>query len=532
MRKPDILFPTLIAAALLAAGCIQDTDDSPSAAFGLDNGSPTGSYIVVLKPGVDAPGLARAHGMSPTHVYSHVLNGFSVTIPPQAVEGLSRNPNVDYIAPDLEVQACGQTVPTGVQRMGVTANPTADIDGVDERVNVNVAVLDTGIDLDHADLNVVGGINCNARSRTYDDENGHGTHVAGTIGALDNGIGVVGVAPGANLYAVRVLDRRGSGYTSDIVCGIDWVAQNVGTIKIASMSLGGTGSDDGNCGNSNNDPEHQAICRATALGVTFIVAAGNEADDSARHTPAAYDEVITVSALSDFNGLPGGGAAPTCRTDEDDTLANFSNFGPDVDIMAPGVCIYSTTMGGTYGTMSGTSMATPHVSGAAALILAADPSMSAEWLRTALLSTYGDTEPCASFGGRCADDPDGVQEPFCLMGALAEPVCGDGTCSGGETCGTCAEDCGACPFCGDSVCNGTETCGTCETDCGVCPAPGGMCDACTTGPECTSGLCLSSGGVQYCTQSCNIKKNNCPTGSTCIRIGGSTVCEATDGCPL
>jgi subtilisin len=554
MRKSIHSIITMLAAILLLGGCAEEKKEFEQAAFELQSVDALGKYIVVLKPGADARGLAVASGVTPSHVFSRVLNGFAVELPAPAVEALSKNPNVEYIAVDREVQAYDQTVPTGVQRMGVLANEIAAIDGIDERVNVNVAVLDTGIDLDHEDLNVVGGVNCNAKSRTYDDEYGHGTHVAGTIGALDNGIGAVGVAPGANLYAVRVLDRKGSGYASDIICGIEWVAERADTIKIANMSLGGPGADDGNCGYTNKDPEHQAICNAVSAGVTFIVAAGNESDDAANHTPAAFDEVITVSALADFNGLPGGGAAPTCRTDEDDSLANFSNFGPDVDIMAPGVCIYSTHLRGGYETMSGTSMATPHVAGAAALILAENPSLSAAQLRHELL-TRTDPAPCASSDGVCVDDPDSVQEPFSLMGALVEAVCGDGLCFGDEDCLTCDADCGACPYCGDGDCNGTEdcsscetdcglcpscgdgacngdeTCETCEDDCGVCPAVGGMCSPCSTGAECESGLCLL-GSQSYCTVSCNVKKNNCPDGSTCKRITGVQVCVADDGCPL
>jgi subtilisin family serine protease len=278
-----------------------------------------------------------------------------------------------------------QELPTGIDRADAELSSLAAIDGIDSRVDVDVAVIDTGVDLDHPDLNVntAGARNC-ATGRSADDGNGHGTHVAGTIGALDNATGVVGVAPGARIWPVRVLNNNGSGSYSAIICGIDYVTANADTIEVANMSLGGSGSDDGNCGNSNNDAMHRAVCASVAAGVTYVVAAGNEASDSAGSVPAAYDEVITVSALADFDGAAGGGAAPTCRSDVDDTFANFSNYGADVDLIAPGVCITSTWKGGGYDTISGTSMASPHVAGGAALIKASNAGASPAQVKSTL----------------------------------------------------------------------------------------------------------------------------------------------------
>jgi subtilisin len=188
---------------------------------------------------------------------------------------------------------------------------------------------------------------------------------------------VSGVAPGAPLYSVRVLNNAGSGSWSSVICGIDWVTSNAASrgIKVANMSLGGAGADDGNCGNSNNDALHKAICGSVAKGITYVVAAGNDATDFGSSVPAAYNEVLTVTAMADFNGQPTGGAGPTCRSDVDDTAADFSNFttsgSPDEThaIAAPGVCILSTWKGGGYNTISGTSMAAPHVAGTAALCI-------------------------------------------------------------------------------------------------------------------------------------------------------------------
>jgi subtilisin len=267
-------------------------------------------------------------------------------------------------------------------------------------VNVDVAVLDTGIDLAHPDLVVAGGRNC-ASGKSYADGNGHGTHVAGTIGAKDDANGVVGVAPGARLWAVRVLNNNGSGSWSSIICGVDWVTANAGTIEVANMSLGGTGTDTG----CNDGGMHRAICNSVARGVTYAVAAGNESDDARNHVPAAYDEVITVSALADFNGKPGGGAAPTCRADQDDTFAAFSNFGADVDMIAPGVCILSTWRNGGYSTISGTSMATPHVAGAAGLYKSTHAGASPAQVKAAL-------QAAGNSGWSSADDRDALKEPL------------------------------------------------------------------------------------------------------------------------
>jgi subtilisin family serine protease len=334
----------------------------------------TTGYIVVLNKSVDSPAAAAAEiaqrvGGRVGYIYTHALKGFSITVPPQAVAALEKNPNVQYVSTDDRRYAFAQTIPTGIQRIFADTNSVIDIDNTDDkRVDVDVAVIDTGVDFEHPDLNVVGGINCSEgnpfRARCKDggdDDHYHGTHVAGTIGAIDNGVGVVGVAPGARLWAVKVLNSNGSGYSSWIIAGIDWVAQNADTIEVANMSLGGYGY---------NQAEYDAIQGAVDAGVAFAVSAGNENDDASNYSPAAFDNVLTVSALADFDGAPGFLGSFTCREDQDDTLADFSNWGSAVDIAAPGVCIYSTfpIEQGTYGTISGTSMASPHVAGALALL--------------------------------------------------------------------------------------------------------------------------------------------------------------------
>ncbi|WP_106398298.1 S8 family serine peptidase [Actinocorallia populi] len=367
-------------------------------------------YIVVLKKGADAVSIAQEHsGKHSTkllHTYNHALHGYAASMTAAAARQISDDPRVMFVQTDQRVRLEAQVVSTGIARVGTPASPTADLDSVDERVDVDVAVVDTGIQADHPDLNVhaPGAKNC-AGGVGAADGNGHGTHVAGTIGALDNRQGVVGVAPGVRLWSVRVLDDSGNGSFSSIICGVDHVTANADEIEVANLSLGATGTDDGDCGNTNRDALHQAVCASVAAGVTYAVAAGNSSVDSAKRVPAAYDEVITVSALADFDGEPGGKAASTCVADDDDTLANFSNHGRDVDLIAPGLCIRSTWIKGGYQVSSGTSMAAPHVAGAAALYKAAHPSATPSAVRNALI-TAGGTD------WNAGDDPDGVKEPL------------------------------------------------------------------------------------------------------------------------
>lgn len=341
--------------------------------------SGNGRYIVVLKDSADDPRRianehARAFNAGVSHVYRHALKGYAAVIPNDRVAALRRDSSVDFISEDRPVRALAQSLPTGINR--IEADKSSQLSGNGSgSTSVRVAVIDSGSG-PHSDLNVVGGKNCSTGSR-HKDGNGHGTHVAGTIGARDNADGVVGVAPGTPIYSVRVLNNSGSGSWSTVICGVDWVSNTSlhPPIPVANMSLGGSGSDDGNCGNTNNDALHRAICRSVDLGTTYVVAAGNQGANLAGHVPASYDEVLTATAMADFNGRPGGGAAATCRTDVDETPADFSNYaaagGPDEShtIAAPGVCIRSTWYGGGYNTLSGTSMASPHVAGTIALCL-------------------------------------------------------------------------------------------------------------------------------------------------------------------
>lgn len=400
-------------------------------------------YIVVFHDTADVhsavPAVAKAHQLQVGYVYQHVLKGMSVIVPPGRLNALQNDPRVAYVAVDNLVTIDAQTVPTGIERIFADTNANLDIDGSDDyRVDVDVAVIDTGVDFEHPDLNVAGGVDCTLTSgggppwaRTYycsstegtggDDDHYHGTHVAGTIAALDNGIGVVGVAPGARIWAVKVLDSTGSGYESGIVAGIDWVAAH-GGIEVANMSLGGSGF---------SQAEYDAIQGAVEAGVAFAVAAGNSDDDASNYSPAGFDNVLTVSALADFDGQPGGLGSPTCRTDQDDTLADFSNWGSAVEIAAPGVCILSTfpIEQGEYGTISGTSMASPHAAGALALLASANNPNSAN----DVFNLYDQVINAGNFNWT-DDSGDGIQEPLLDVSnsTLFNPVLVPGGGSGGD----------------------------------------------------------------------------------------------------
>jgi subtilisin family serine protease len=278
-------------------------------------------------------------------------------VSPGQARRLADDPRVVAVVPDEIITAdeglAAQKVPTGIRRVNATGSAAAHINGLDERVDADVAIYDTGIDPTHTDLNVAGGYNCTTTNRSnWKDEEGHGTHVAGTVGALDNGAGVVGVAPGVRLWAVRILDAKGEGRLSWWICGLDWIAAQKDPadpsrplIEAVNMSVTRWGRDDNNCGYTNSDVFHQAICRVVARGITVVAAAANDSAPAAKRTPAAYNEVITVSALADSDGRRGALGGSLCWSwgtyDKDDTFANFSNYGTDVDLIAPGKCIWS-----------------------------------------------------------------------------------------------------------------------------------------------------------------------------------------------
>jgi subtilisin len=396
----------------------------PTSRGGLD---PRGRFIVVLADGADVMAVANRHsrgrGVGVEHQFTRAIRGYSARLTAAQKRAIEADPDVAAVVPDEIVTVAAQHVPMGVRRVNANRSPVAAINGVDVRVDADVAIVDTGIDGKHPDLNVVGGVNCSTSDRSlWRDVQGHGTHVAGTVAALDNDFGVVGVAPGARLWAVKILNDEGFGYLSWYVCGLDWIGAQRDPLdasrplfEAVNMSVAKWGADDGTCGVASRDILHAAICRLVGSGVTVVAAAGNDGASASKRVPAAYDEVITVSALADTDGKPGGLGGSLCYSwgtyDKDDTFADFSNYGADVDLIAPGKCIWSTKPGNRYGYSSGTSMAAPHVAGAVALYKASRP-----------LATPADVQRALQYLGSTnwnqATDPDSRKDLLLDAGAI------------------------------------------------------------------------------------------------------------------
>lgn len=398
------------------------------------------NYIVVFHNNVDAAPtaneMANRFGLGLKFRYQHALKGMAVTMPAALVSKLLEDPRVAHIEQDVLVSINAQTLPTGINRVNAELDPIANIDNVDDRVDVDIAIIDTGIDLDHPDLNVYQFAYCQATNRAgtqfgcvegdagANDNSSisHGTHVSGIAAALDNNSGVVGVAPGARLWAVKVFKDDDTSTSSLVLAGIDYVTANADVIEVANMSVGFSNPD------GTFTAVDTAVNNSVAAGIVYAVAAGNDSTDVSNKSPARATNAITVSALEDYDGKPYGNSGST----QDDTFAWFSNFGSGVDIMAPGVNIRSTIKDGGLGNKNGTSMASPHVAGAAALYLAQNPGASPATVKAALLAA-GDPTPCAnSTDGTCADDPDGIQEPLLLL--ACDDTDGDGVCDDVDNC--------------------------------------------------------------------------------------------------
>ena len=325
-----------------------------------------GQYIVVLNddasdPRQKARDHARGYGAEVLHTYEHALKGYAARLPDERVEDVEADPDVDYVEQDGEMGIAAQTMPWGINKVDAELSSTVAGNGSGAITNVNAYIIDTGIG-NHSDLNTVGHVNF--AGGTNDDCNGHGTHVAGSVAAKDNTSDVVGVAPGAPLTGVKVLGCNGSGYTSGVIKGVDWVTGNAKKPAVANMSLGG----------STSQALDDAVKRSADSRVFYALAAGNNGGDACNKSPAragagTNNGVMTVAA-----------------TDSADKEASFSNFGRCVDIWAPGVSILSTRKGGGMATMSGTSMASPHAGGGGVLYLSSYTGASATTVESTLKS--------------------------------------------------------------------------------------------------------------------------------------------------
>jgi subtilisin family serine protease len=347
-------------------------------------------YIVVFEDGMQRPAAlanehARAYGLQVRFVYTSAIEGYAAVFPnDRALQRVQSDPRVDYVEQDQVVRATAQTLPWGIDRIEADISPTAAISGGGgDLTNVNAYIIDTGIDATHPDLNMVGHVNFAGGKNT--DCNGHGTHVAGTVGAKDDDSYVVGAAPGAPLTGVKVLGCSGSGSTSGVIKGVDWVTANAVKPAIANMSLGG----------GRSDTLDKAVRASAASGVFYSIAAGNDGDVACNYSPAraglATADTNGDGLINDKDTNPdtngdglinhedSNGIVTTAATNKTENDPYWSNYGRCVDIWAPGVSILSTKKGGGTTTMSGTSMAASHIGGGGALYLSnprtvADPT--------------------------------------------------------------------------------------------------------------------------------------------------------------
>lgn len=307
--------------------------------------------------------LEKRHKVKADAAFGTVFKGMAARLTPAQRDALLRDPSVDRVEEEqvFSIQPLGkagggaststQTIPWGISKTQATQSYALAGNGSGSVAGVRAYVIDTGLDTRNADLNRMGHINFTGDGRNTDC-NGHGTHVAGTVAAYDNSSAVVGMGPGVALFGVKVLNCQGSGTTTSVIQGVDWVAANAIKPAVANMSLGGGASqllDD-------------AVRNAAAKGIFFSIAAGNSAASACTSSPARIGGGSTAGVLV------------TAATDSNDLEASFSNYGSCVDIWAPGVNVTSLKLGGGAVTMSGTSMASPHVGGAAALYLGRYPT--------------------------------------------------------------------------------------------------------------------------------------------------------------
>jgi aqualysin 1 len=406
----------VVGAMLLAFGAVvlaQQERTSPAASeSGTPPETPTAeiadNYIVVLNdddagqdpeqvttararrggqdPNRVADDQARRRGLRVRHVYQNAIKGYSAVIPEGELQEVEDDPRVAFVEPDKEVRATRkkkmQNLPWGSNRIDADVSSTKAGNGSGAVSDVNAYIIDTGLS-NHEDLNVTDRAAFNEFEAKDYDCDGHGTHVAGTVAAKDNRRDVVSPAPGVPLTGVKVLNCNGSGTTSGVIAGVDWVTTNAKKPAIANMSLGGGAS----------QALDKAVRRSAANGVFYSIAAGNDGDDACDQSPARAGKGSadpTTGEVIDANERDNG-IMTVAATNNNDAEASFSNSGDCVDIWAPGVDVSSTAMGGGTTKMSGTSMASPHVGGTAALYLSQNAGVSVAEIERRLKDDSVDT---------------------------------------------------------------------------------------------------------------------------------------------
>ena len=343
MRKAVLLAALMGALFLVYAGGVLAQPQTPTQKI-------PDRYIVVFEDSVQNPAAvanehARENGLQVRFVYTDAIEGYAAVFPnAQALQRVEDDPRVAFVEQDQEVRAVAQTVPWGIDKIDADVSSTKAGNGSGAVSGVNAYVIDTGI-YNHTDLYVKNHVNFAGGKNT--DCNGHGTHVAGTVGAKDNASAVVGAAPGVPLTGVKVLGCSGSGSTSGVIKGVDWVTANAAEPAVANMSLGGGAS----------KALDDAVRSSATSGVFYSIAAGNNSANACNYSPAR-------AGAGTNNGI-----VTTAATNSGDKEASWSNYGSCVDTWAPGVGVLSTKKGGGTTTYSGTSMASPHVSGTGALYL-------------------------------------------------------------------------------------------------------------------------------------------------------------------
>ncbi|MBX3029568.1 MAG: S8 family serine peptidase [Chloroflexi bacterium] len=437
----------LLAATAIALSAILTTGvtvDGPTTAAGVRSdvivtlrgaarAADSGDRTSVQAVRADIRARADRLGVRPTAIYPSIGRVFATSVTPSQRITLERHPIVRWVEDDLpvvgedmdgaevrldgDIETTGrskvvgrpakerlrrQVVPTWLKRVGATKVIGGLGNGkTTRRFDADVAIIDSGISR-HPDVRPAGGKDC-SRSGSWADGYGHGLGVASILGAKDNKTGIVGMLPGVRLWSVRIFDSKGRGSVSGVLCALDFVARKRdprdrskpffegATMSFSVTTQDGRPANDRTCGRSTRDPIHKAVCRIVKRGTILVAAAGNYAERVRYRRPAAYPEVITVSAMADFDGKPGGKGrqSQACLAgsafERDDAFATFSSFGNAVDLIAPGKCIWVAYKGGTYARVTGTSFATPIVMAAALKYRERYPNASPNQVRMALI---------------------------------------------------------------------------------------------------------------------------------------------------